>query len=641
MKIFVLYFALFIFVVCSALSQITPDIQRQIDYILNEKLRIKPEELLKYIQKNGTGKISDPVSFKKLVTIEDESDARVDNSSYPMSEIHAAMNPFDSNNMVVSAIEVNTGNQTNPFSCPIYYTKDFGKSWTKSAFTNAPKNPNALTIGGGDPVFTFDDKGVAYMSWINLYLTMKGTSSYDSVFAAMRWAYSSNGGQNWIYPDNDYIAYGSAKFNGNSSSMYGLNLFPDKQWMASDISALSPYKGNVYTVLYKMFLTSSSQTGIYVVRKLPKNDHFDAATPVRVSGSESTSQQFTSIDVDDKGYVNVTYYGNKGSINSFWFTRSTNGGATFSTPVRITNFTFNSSAIIPTSNGANPDPVTGITTRRAYVCPLLIADKSATVNNGNLHFFFTADGISTKLTKGLDIYHTKSTNGGANWSTPKVISSNADQDNSHQFYSSAHINNLGVLSVGFYDSDPNNQPSGYTNYMIEHSYDGGDVFTTAASASTQPTYFGSVGGRNSDFGVGEYNATLMSSSYAIPFWADGRTNEGSLRVYCRKIPLDLKELSIPADIPVISAINADFRIVNLMQNIQSGSFDLSVYSDNEQILQFEIYDILGNLYKNYSQKVNAAGETKIFLNADNLKVGVYMLKVSNSNFYTTDKLIVK
>ena len=631
MRIYILSAAIFLLIACSAFTQMNSDLQKQIDYILNEKLRIDPEKLLDYIKKYGMKKPANSVEFKKLLTIESDSDTQIDNSQYPMSEIHAAMNPNDSNNMVVSAIEINTGNTSSQFSCPIYYTKDFGKSWSKSSFTNAPKIPGAAMLGGGDPVFTYDANGIVYMSWINFYLTLKNMS-YDSAFATLRWTYSTDGGQNWIYPDNDLIAYGSGKYIPQSNLMYGVNIFPDKQWMASDNSTTSPYKGNVYTVLYKMFFNLPSSTGIYVVRKLSGKNQFESSTPVKVSGSESTRQQFTSIDVDDKGYVNVTYYGNKGSLNSFWFTRSTNGGATFSTPVKITDFTFNSSDIIPASE-ANLDPVNGITTRRAYVCPLIIADKSDTKNNGNLHFFYTADGINSKLSKGLDIYYTKSKNGGFNWSTPKVISSNSQNDNSHQFYSAAHINNLGILSVGFYDSDPSYKD--YTYYMIAHSYDGGDSFTKAVNSSTLPTYFGSVGARNSSFGVGEYNATLMSSSYAIPFWADGRLNEGSLKIYFRKMGLDKF-----SDIPVVAAVNADFRIVELIQNKQANNFNLTIYSDNEQTLKFEIYDILGNLYKTYSLSVNS-GNTQVNLDADNLMVGVYLLRVSNPNFFTTDKLIVK
>ena len=220
--------------------------------------------------------------------------------------------------------------------------------------------------------------------------------------------------------------------------------------------------------------------------------------------------------------------------------------------------------------------------------------------------------------------------------TPTLLGeqkSNSQNDNSHQFYSAAHINNLGILSVGFYDSDPSYKD--YTYYMIAHSYDGGDSFTKAVNSSTLPTYFGSVGARNSSFGVGEYNATLMSSSYAIPFWADGRLNEGSLKIYFRKMGLDKF-----SDIPVVAAVNADFRIVELIQNKQANNFNLTIYSDNEQTLKFEIYDILGNLYKTYSLSVNS-GNTQVNLDADNLMVGVYLLRVSNPNFFTTDKLIVK
>ncbi len=149
------------------------------------------------------------------------------------SEVHAAINPLDSANIIVSPI-----NQTGGLTVPIYYTKDFGKSWKKSSVNLGPAIAESFVAGGGDPMFAFDANGTAYFSWINLYYT---SFQFDTVYADMYWAYSTDGGETWLREKNDLIGRGYI-VNQTVTSFF------DKQWMIVDKTD-SPYRGNLYCAM--------------------------------------------------------------------------------------------------------------------------------------------------------------------------------------------------------------------------------------------------------------------------------------------------------------------------------------------------------------------------------------------------------
>lgn len=628
MKLIQLSILLSVILISNSFCQITPEIQRQIDFIMNEKVRIKPADVLKYLETKDKNIIKEAVN-KSMEIEANDPDMQISTSSYPMSEIHGAINPTDSNNIIVSAIEINTDNSSAAFNCPVYYTLDFGKTWNRSNFNTYPKKSSVMTLGGGDPILVFDKNGTVYISFINLYISLKNGSIPDSVFGAMTWAYSTNKGATWSSATNENIALSAEVYNGNGN-VYGLGFFPDKQWMASDLSG-SKYAGNVYTIHYRMQLLSKAPpTGMYVGTK-KAGENFFSTSPVKISGTEATSIQFGTIDVDANGTVHAAYYGNTGSKNSFFYCKSTDGGASFSKPIKITDFTFNSGQLIP-ANGAL-DLITGITARRAYVCPQIFVDKSSSQYSGYLYFTYSGDGIASKKSKGMDVYLTRSTDGGNTWQTPKVISSNSDKQLSHQFYAACNVNNKGYLSIGFYDSQF--EQSGGTDYRIIKSFDGGSTFTDTTNANTVSTYFSTVGLKNQNFGIGEYNPMLSTSSYSIPVWTDGRGNNGALKIYFRKIPF-----FNATDVPEITPINADFSLADIYPNPSTGLINLVVNSISYQDMSVEIFNISGDLQFK-SSIPTSSGNSTIPLDLKNLTDGIYMLKLSGNDFYITRKLVIQ
>ncbi|MCB9298149.1 MAG: hypothetical protein H6559_34260 [Lewinellaceae bacterium] len=66
--------------------------------------------------------------------------------------MHAAINPRDSNNIIIAGMVLDAEALLAPLSFPIYYTKDFGNTWELSEFNGVNDlEPLTFILGGGDP----------------------------------------------------------------------------------------------------------------------------------------------------------------------------------------------------------------------------------------------------------------------------------------------------------------------------------------------------------------------------------------------------------------------------------------------------------------------------------------------------------
>jgi len=147
-------------------------------FLKNEKFHIPAKTLREaYFNKDKLKKHKDYNFTGKNEAILGDRDGVISNEQLPESEIHAAINPKDSSNIIVSFMRQNPIDFTNPLEIPLYYTKDFGKSWKQSSFVCQPHIDGAFISGGGDPIISYDGSGKAYLTWIYTFLT------FDSVYA--------------------------------------------------------------------------------------------------------------------------------------------------------------------------------------------------------------------------------------------------------------------------------------------------------------------------------------------------------------------------------------------------------------------------------------------------------------------------
>jgi len=551
-----------------------------------------------------------------------DEDQAIDFTAEAESELHAAINPKDTNNIIMSAMRQDPNSFLSPLQFPTYYTKDFGATWQLSEFDGTLEGQ--FVVGGGDPIIVFDTEGVAYICWLTL-----STDITLQTKIALRYAVSNDGGATWTEASEPLD-------DGNAGSILDILAgtassdlkFVDKEWLAVDRSN-SPYRNNIYA----SYLTIESADGESIttnitLRKKAANKEFFTTESVQVNTDVYKLVQFTSIDVDNEGIVHVTFAGTPDSLNwSLYYTQSLDGGDTFAQERKVSDFH------IPRLSGDEPESnIVGIDGQRLYPCPHVVVDKSGGAYDGHLYLVWTANGLAQKKTEGLDIYYSRSTDGGKIWSEASVLNDNEGSE-SHQFYPSIAVNDKGVLVVSWYDrrDDPNNLN---TMYYMTYSEDGGDTFIPDFPVSTAASDFSVIGSKNGAFGIGEYTQTLATSSFAIPIWADGRTNDGNIDLYVAFVPLDGS-----GGVVNVSSIHKDFAIEGPNPNPFRGNATFQLNLDNPTKVQIEVHNLKGQLIRTLQASSLTAGQHTFELN--DLVAGTYVLSVQTEKGFASKQLIVK
>jgi hypothetical protein len=599
----------------------TVQAQNYLQHKLNKKMRTDADRVVRYLQSHPDATISELKATPiRLIDSRSEDDAVIDATAEAESELHAAINPLDSNNIIMSAMRQNPDNILSPLTFPTYYTKDFGQTWEVSTFDGTIDD--GFVIGGGDPIIVFDTEGIAYICWLTL-----STDLTFQTTIALRYAISEDGGATWVAADEPLDS-------GNAGSLVdilggGLSSglkFVDKEWLAVDRSN-SAFRNTIYA----SYLTIESEDGeninmdITLRKKEPNKDQFTTES-VYVNSETYKVVQFTSIDVDSEGTVHVSFAGTLDSLNwSLYYTQSTDGGASFAPEKKVSDFH------IPRLSGDEPESnIVGIDGQRLYPCPHLVVDKSNGLYNGNLYMVWTANGLDLKKTEGLDIYYARSTDGGRSWSEARVLNDDGLLD-SHQFYPSMAVNELGTLIVSWYDrrDDPDNLN---TFYYLTYSKDGGETFEPNFPVSTAAADFSMIGSKNGNFGIGEYTQTVASSSYAIPVWADGRTNDGNIDLYVAIVPLEGQ------GIVSVNSLYKDFTINGPHPNpaVEQANFSLNL--EKATRVDIHLFDVSGKQLRTIQNGQLTAGQHDF--QVTNLEAGQYYLSIQTAKGLATRPLTV-
>jgi hypothetical protein len=594
------------------------NIKDLLKYTLNEKMYFKLGEIHDQdkINLKDHSALRDILEGEKLLA---------DSETGTECEVSAAINPKDSNNMVVSAIHFAYNPDTeSPLSISTYYTRDFGATWQKSTFDGIIE-PDNLIIGGGDPVLVYDKEGNLHLTYILLELISFIT--FDAT-ASIYHAVSKDGGQTWT----PGLYFKSQKF--DVFTFEGIDHFLDKQWMAADNSE-STYKGNVYLSYVDFAVVNLEEgKGNIKVGTYHPNDSTFIYDPVTISSDSFYFAQFSSIDVDNEGNVFVGFVGSYDSLEYYVFNSvSKDGGKTFSEPTIV------SKVYIPGFTGDSEDvDLIGVSNDRYYPCPYLAIDKSKNKYSGRIYYSWTCPGIDSLNSGSYDIFLSYSDDKGITWSTPTTVN-NDKLKNSDQFYSTIDVNENGTPILCFYDKRDDAENNNRTAYYLAYNTNE-DVFEFDVQfpLSKQVSDFSKIGKENENFGIGEYNKTVTTGSYAIPFWADGRKNSGDINIYMSLIPLDGKSHSTATEFTKM--INGDIVISSLNPNPAKNHLIAEFELKNTSDIVCQITDLSGNsLFKRDLGK-QQAGNHHISINIENIHSGTFMISLISENGFVTKKFVV-
>ncbi|HEY6171873.1 MAG TPA: T9SS type A sorting domain-containing protein [Candidatus Kapabacteria bacterium] len=517
------------------------------------------------------------------------------------SELHAIINPADTNNIVVGAMGYTS---TGTLAFPIYYTKEFGKSWKKATFTDQPVS-GSLRLGGGDPMFCYDLNGsLLYVTWIDLTIR---NGSFDSIYANIYFATSTNGGQNWKSSRTQTFV---SSVLTNDGGIQG-GLFPDKQWLACDRSN-SANRGTIYgTFLF----FSDIDIRLNVTKKSPTDTAF--SEPIKVDLGGIVAMQIATIDIDDRGHLHITFHGSEDNdVFNIYHVVSTDGGNTFSQPKII------SRAELAGTSGSSADYVIpGFADRQ--VPSIQVACGKGEGRNTELYCVWDGLGISENLGNGSDVYFSRSTNRGDSWSEPIIVNGDPRGFEVHQYRSTMTVNDRGIISIGWYDGRTNEENT-VVDYYTAFSFDGGKTFVAEQAVTTAQMDFTTVGLRNGEFGVGEYMQIVSTPHTAIPIWSDGRKGSGDLDIYAALVPIAGQVLGVKS----ISNVEAGISLESVQPNPASDHLKLTISLSKAEELSVSIIDMLGASRLAPKKYELPSGLSTFELSCADLPSGSYILRIT-------------
>jgi hypothetical protein len=311
------------------------------------------------------------------------------------------------------------------------------------------------------------------------------------------------------------------------------------------------------TYYYSYGVSDGSSNGANAISVASSSDgvNWSLRTPVTFnSGGQFDDKYWIAADPNQTGKLYVGWDRNKGNNQTLFVAVSSDGGNTWTSPIKVNDGTSKFERVIYAFPAVDPRPGNGTVYMLwlDYAKNKIFVDKST---NGGLnwgtdvaaattHIGFGTDigcnggrsmtpapqmGIdgngviyltyadkvgSGPVNSGYDIYLVKSSNGGATWSAPVRL--NDDSTNTHQFNPALSVrpDTTGTLSVSWYDrrNDPSNNCS--TDIYATVSTNGGASFS--ANARVTPVSSNYDGNPN---GPGDYSGNApFGTTSSFPFW---------------------------------------------------------------------------------------------------------------------------
>lgn len=338
-----------------------------------------------------------------------------DIAAAPQNETAIAVDPNNPNRVVAAANDY----VTRTWACTVngtpcsalgdgysgtYFSNDGGSTWCCTS--TDPSHLGTLIPGvtrlaggqydaGGDPALAFDSRGSVYYAGLGF-----NRASAPNTVAVNKGTFDGSGNLTWSQPT----------FINQTTSPTVLN---DKEWIAADWHASSPYRDRVYVswtrYLFNPINGRYTQSPIFFAFSTDGGQTF--STPQNISGKVLYDQGSRPI-VGYDGTVYVTFEGASrlATRDSTYIVKSTNGGATFGKPVKVAEL----QDVIPLAN----------TDFRVNSFP-----AGAAAPNGDLYLAWSslmsdAGGLCpTRTNTGCHsaAVYSRSTDGGSTWSAPSLI----------------------------------------------------------------------------------------------------------------------------------------------------------------------------------------------------------------------------
>ena len=423
----------------------------------------------------------------------------------PQNETSVAVNASDPMNAVAAA------NDYCGDGFWIGHTFDGGQTWA-SEFKD-PKLSTDARCFGSDPSVVYSSKDAAF------YLSTLCYSPFDPSSEVQVWR-STDGGVTWTDSLEAAVAISNIADDGSIDG----SVFYDKELLAVDDNT-----GRLYLTFIKFHMVAPSGRSDYCPVQLAYTDP-GGASPEDWSWSHTavvpdapgakglgpSANQWAMPIVDDTGALDVAYAiedCNTAFDRAMYFTRSTNGGASFTPRVRIDKAG-------QFADNPNRQDLLPAKHARIPLSPALAFDPTRD------RLLFAYQNNINRATSGADISLQTSDDFGATWSDARTISVTASGDAAprDQFFPWLAVDEVDGHVHAIWFDNRNHVGNKLIETFIGLSTDGGETWTNVniSDVAWNPDKaFFSCG-----CFIGDYNGIAVGHPFLYPVWTDGRNSPG-------------------------------------------------------------------------------------------------------------------
>jgi len=310
----------------------------------------------------------------------------------------------------------------------------------------------------------------------------------------------------------------------------------DKWMLATGPSPTNSAQQNVY-IAWTQNISESGSTDQRIVVSASTDGGATFSTPVIINDASISGTDSGNLTADPAVGPNGELYVAWHDISNdrILFDVSTDGGTTWGTDVQITT----SSADFKSSIPAQPD-------RGISVGPTIDTDRSGGMFDGRIYLTYVDTGSGGL--PNTDIFVRSSDDDGANWSA--AVRVNDDSGTNSQFLPWLDVDQeSGMVTVNWYDArnDTNNKQ---VELFASASGDGGVTFVTNLQVSDNPSDMSVDNTARDTNNFLEYIGIATLNCTAVPVWADNSENGGDLDYY---VDLVQPEVSGVCTTPVANA----------------------------------------------------------------------------------------